>query len=294
MITEIPPSIENLFKLDPWLKPYGNEILRRYREFYNKLNYINTECEGLDLFTRSYEHYGIHLENDNSINCLEWAPGAESLALVGDFNNWNTSANCYQNIGFGKWSLKIKPNVDGTSPIAHNSILKIAVKKNGQFNYKLSPWANYVTCASDKIVFHQQFYNPPTKYTLKTSHPKRPNSLRIYEAHIGISGSEGRINSYIDFANNIIPRIAKQGYNTIQLMAVMEHAYYASFGYQVTSFFAASSRFGTPDELKLLVDRAHNLGLIVLLDVVHSHASKNVEDGLNQWDGTNGAYFHNC
>ena len=63
------------------------------------------------------------------------------------------------------------------------------------------------------------------------------------------------------------------------MMAIMEHAYYASFGYQVTSFFAISSRYGTPEELKSLIDRAHELGLTVLLDVVHSHASKNAEDG---------------
>lgn len=75
-------------------------------------------------------------------------------------------------------------------------------------------------------------------------------------------------------------------------MAIMEHAYYASFGYQVTSFFAASSRYGTPEELKELVDVAHSQGLYVLLDIVHSHASKNVADGLNQWDGTNSCYFH--
>uniref|UniRef100_A0A1I8B6N8 1,4-alpha-glucan branching enzyme n=1 Tax=Meloidogyne hapla TaxID=6305 RepID=A0A1I8B6N8_MELHA len=293
MLVEIPPSIDNLFKLDSWLKPYVNEILRRYREFNNKLSFIEQQCEGLDNFSQSYKHYGIHVETDNSVSCLEWAPGAESMALVGDFNGWDTNANVYENIGFGKWSLKIKPKTDGNCPISHNSILKVAVKKNGQFSYKLSPWANYVTCANDSIVYHQQFYNPPSKYSIKTSHPKKPKSLRIYEAHVGISGNEGKINSYRDFSDNIIPRIAKQGYNTIQLMAVMEHAYYASFGYQVTSFFAASSRFGTPDDLKILVDRAHQLGLIVLLDVVHSHASKNVADGLNQWDGTDGGYFHN-
>uniref|UniRef100_A0A915N8J3 1,4-alpha-glucan branching enzyme n=1 Tax=Meloidogyne javanica TaxID=6303 RepID=A0A915N8J3_MELJA len=288
MIVELPPLLDNLFKLDSWLKPYESEILRRYREFNNKLSFIEQQCEGLDNFTQSYKQYGIHVEADNSVSCLEWAPGAESMSLVGDFNNWDTNANIYENIGFGKWSLKIKPKTDGTCPIAHNSVLKVAVKKNGKFDYKLSPWANYVTCANDSIVFHQQFYNPPTKYSIKTSHPKKPKSLRIYEAHVGISGNEGKINSYRDFSENILPRIAKQGYNTIQLMAVMEHAYYASFGYQVTSFFAPSSRFGTPDDLKMLVDRAHQLGLIVLLDVVHSHASKNVEDGLNQWDGTDG------
>ncbi|KAF7638641.1 1,4-alpha-glucan branching enzyme [Meloidogyne graminicola] len=244
-------------------------------------------CEGLENFSQSYKHYGIHVENNNSVTCLEWAPGAESLALVGDFNGWDVNANVYENIGFGKWLLNIKPKEDGTCHIAHNSVLKVAVKKGGQFTYKLSPWANYVTCATDSIVYHQQFYNPAIKYSLKTSHPKRPKSLRIYEAHVGISGSDGKINTYKDFTDNILQRIAKQGYNTIQLMAVMEHALLCLI------WISSNNRFGTPDDLKLLIDEAHRLGLIVLLDVVHSHASKNVADGLNRWDGTDGAYFHN-
>ena len=71
-----------------------------------------------------------------------------------------------------------------------------------------------------------------------------------------------------------------------------EHAYYGSFGYHVTSFFATSSHYRTPDELKDLVDKAHSLGLFVILDIVHSHAACNVNDGLNQFDGTNHCYFH--
>merc|ERR1719228_1482135 len=125
-------------------------------------------------------------------------------------------------------------------------------------------------------------------------HPKppRPASLRVYECHVGISSWEGKVNTYTDFTEQVLPRIVSLGYNTVQLMAVMEHAYYGSFGYQVTSFFAPSSRCGTPDDLKVLVDTAHRMGLNVLLDVVHSHASKNVLDGLNRWDGTEAGYFH--
>ncbi len=122
--------------------------------------------------------------------------------------------------------------------------------------------------------------------------PTKPKSLKIYECHVGIATQNLEVGSYKNFAENILPRVVKQGYNAIQVMAIMEHAYYASFGYQVTSFYAASSRFGTPDELKYLVDEAHRLGLYVLLDVVHSHASKNVSDGLNQFDGTNSCFFH--
>lgn len=130
------------------------------------------------------------------------------------------------------------------------------------------------------------------KFHFKHRKPNKPKSLRIYECHVGIATEEWGVGTYDNFRENILPRICRQGYNAIQLMAIMEHAYYASFGYQVTSFYAASSRYGTPDALKRLIDEAHRLGLYVLLDVVHSHASKNVEDGLNQFDGTNSCFFH--
>ncbi|KAL3084432.1 hypothetical protein niasHT_035234 [Heterodera trifolii] len=282
-VNKRPPSLENLLKIDPWLKPYEKEICRRFAEFRHKLNYIEEKCGGLREFTQSYKVYGMHILEDNSVQCLEWAPGAEGMALVGDFNGWDTAAHPFESVGFGKWRLTIPALADGTCPIPHGSVLKVAVKKDGKFHHKLSPWANYVTCAKDSIVFHQEFYNPSEKYALKTAQkrPRRPKSLRIYETHVGISSQEPKVNNYRDFADTVLPRIKAQGYNAIQLMAIMEHAYYASFGYQVTSFFAASSRFGPPDDLKYLVDRAHQLGITVLLDVVHSHASKNVADGLN-------------
>lgn len=130
------------------------------------------------------------------------------------------------------------------------------------------------------------------KYIFKHPKPAKPQSLKIYECHVGIATDKLEVGSYANFAEKVLPRIVRQGYNAIQLMAVMEHAYYASFGYQVTSFYAASSRYGNPDELKKCVDEAHRLGLFVLLDVVHSHASKNVSDGLNEFDGTDSCFFH--
>uniref|UniRef100_A0A667YEX1 1,4-alpha-glucan branching enzyme n=1 Tax=Myripristis murdjan TaxID=586833 RepID=A0A667YEX1_9TELE len=138
--------------------------------------------------------------------------------------------------------------------------------------------------------------SPAVDHNSKLKHvhprPKKPKSLRIYESHVGIASPEGKIASYTNFTTNVLPRIKDLGYNCIQLMAIMEHAYYASFGYQITSFFAASSRYGTPDELKQLIDVAHSMGIMVLLDVVHSHASKNTEDGLNQFDGSDSCFFH--
>ena len=144
------------------------------------------------------------------------------------------------------------------------------------------------------VAYDAHFWNPPPseKYHFKHPRPKKPESVRVYEAHVGISTPEQRVATYKEFTRNMLPRIKDLGYNVIQLMAVMEHAYYASFGYQVNNFFAASSRYGHPEDLKELVDTAHSMGIVVLLDVVHSHASKNVLDGLNQFDGTDHQYFH--
>ncbi|KAL0267822.1 UNVERIFIED_CONTAM: hypothetical protein PYX00_009975 [Menopon gallinae] len=288
------PEINELLDRDPYLKPYEPEIKRRWGVFKTYLDKIN-ECEGgLDRFTRSYSQYGMVFNDDNSVTCKEWAPGAKQLYLMGEFNNWNKESHPFKQLPFGKWELNI-PAKDGVCPIPHLSETKIVLKTgNDELVYRLSPWAPYVVQPPEEegYVFKQIAWHPPKKYEFKHKSPKKPESLRIYECHVGIASTEPKIASYRQFADDVIPRIKRNCYNAIQLMAVMEHAYYASFGYHVTSFFAVSSRFGTPDDLKYLIDKAHENGLFVLLDVVHSHASKNVLDGLNQFDGTNACFFH--
>ncbi|VDQ04417.1 unnamed protein product [Trichobilharzia regenti] len=271
--------------MDPWLEPYKYEIKRRYKCFLDHMKWINDVC-GLEEFTQGYKEFGVHVHADGSIYCKEWAPGAKELYLRGDFNDWKEFTHPFKSVGFGKWELIIPPS-NGSPLIKHLSKIKLlVVAHDGRRLDRLSPWAPYVKCFEGNIVYDQLLYNPPEKYQFKHPHPPRPKSLRIYECHIGISSSEPVVASYTHFKDNILPRIKDLGYNAIQIMALMEHAYYASFGYQVTSFFAASSRFGTPEELRALVDEAHRLGVVVLLDVVHSHASKNTNDGLNQFDGT--------
>jgi 1,4-alpha-glucan branching enzyme len=164
--------------------------------------------------------------------------------------------------------------------------------KQGEHLDRIPAWITRV--AQDLNVspaYEGVFWNAP-KYTFKNPKPPKAEAAKIYEAHVGISTHEHRVGTYKEFTRDILPRIQYLGYNTIQLMAIMEHAYYASFGYQINSFFAASSRYGTPEDLKELVDTAHGMGITVLLDVVHSHASKNVLDGLNMFDGTDYLYFH--
>lgn len=289
------PAIQNLFDIDPYLKIHETEIRRRYGCFQDVVRSIDNTEGGLEKFSRGYESFGLHRTPENGIYMKEWAPGAEGLYLRGDFNNWQQTQYPFTRLEFGKWELHIPPNQDGSCPIPHNSKVKLVVKnKAGQLLDRICPWSVVVRRPKDVPIFEQIFWNPPKEqqYDFKHRRPTKPTALRIYESHVGIASHEGKVASYKEFTRDLLPRIHNLGYNSIQLMAIMEHAYYASFGYQVTSFFAASSRYGSPEDLKELIDVAHSLGIVVLLDVVHSHASKNVVDGLNQFDGTDSCYFH--
>uniref|UniRef100_A0A3P8ZUZ7 1,4-alpha-glucan branching enzyme n=1 Tax=Esox lucius TaxID=8010 RepID=A0A3P8ZUZ7_ESOLU len=248
------------------------------------------EAEGsIDVFTRSYVFYGVHRQADNSLMFREWAPGAQALYLTGDFNEWNSRSHPYTSKEYGKWELSIPPKTESSPAIQHRSKLKLVVlTSEGEELYRISPWAKYCHQSPDSNTYDWIHWDPSKPFV----RPKRPRSLRIYEAHVGIASPKEEIATYTNFTLNVLPKIKDLGYNCVQLMAIMEHAYYGSFGYQVTNFFAASSRFGTPEDLKRLVDTAHSLGITVLLDVVHSHASSNTADGLNRFDGTDSCFFH--
>ncbi|EGV62639.1 alpha-1,4-glucan branching enzyme [Yamadazyma tenuis] len=290
--------VKGALDLDPWLEPFQGEMIKRqlkFRDWYNKLS--NTE-NSLSDFASSYLTYGLHADWDTkSVSITEYVPDVEKVALVGDFNNWDIHAHSlHKKNDFGLWQLTIAP-VNGDFAVPHDSKYKIAMTlPSGEVIYRICPWAHRCTPSADPSLYDARFYNPPRELQYQFKHPRpelsEDGGVRIYEAHVGISTPEPKIGSYKNFTQNILPVIHRLGYNTIQLMAVMEHAYYASFGYQVTNFFAISSRFGTPDDLKQLIDEAHRLGIRVLLDVVHSHSSKNVEDGLNMFNGTDHYLFH--
>ncbi|KAJ1336212.1 hypothetical protein BSLG_007529 [Batrachochytrium salamandrivorans] len=189
---------------------------------------------------------------------------------------------------YGTWEIVIPHGKDGTPTIPHDTKVKICMTmENGEIIERIPAWIHRaVQDLAVSPVYEGVFWNPPKKYQFLHPRPARPASLRIYEAHVGIASPHGRVATYKEFTQNVIPRIADTGYNAIQLMAIMEHPYYASFGYQVTNFFAPSSRYGSPEDLMELIDTAHSLNIVVLLDVVHSHVSDNVLDGINKFDGT--------
>ncbi|GME98921.1 unnamed protein product [[Candida] boidinii] len=289
-------KVKKLIDIDPWLEPFVEELAYRRTLADNWLKRFDQDEGGILKFADSYKHMGLHLLPDNSIEYKEYAPNAISACLIGEFNDWTHDKHKMTKDDFGFFHIIIPPLSNGKPAIEHNSRLKIYLTlPNGEKIARLPPYILRATQPPDwydNSNYEARFWNPPEQYTFKNPRPNLPQSLKIYEAHVGISTPEGKVGTYKEFTDNVLPIIKDLGYNTVQLMSVMEHAYYASFGYQVTSFYAISSRFGTPEDLKELIDTAHGMGIRVLLDVVHSHASKNIDDGLNMFDGTDYCYFH--
>ncbi|CAM4551088.1 unnamed protein product [Leuciscus chuanchicus] len=234
--------LKSLLQMDPYLKPFEKDFQRRYGLFEKQLALLEKSEGGFDQFTSSYNSYGVQRMPDNSLFFKEWAPAAEALFLTGDFNDWNNFSHPYTKKEFGKWELHMPPKEDKTPAVTHNSKLKVVVHtRAGERLYRISPWAKYVTQHEKSVIYDWVHWDPPQPYIHKHPRPQKPRSLRIYESHVGIASPEGKVASYSNFTHNVLPRIKDLGYNCIQMMAIMEHAYYASFGYQITSFFAASS-----------------------------------------------------
>ncbi|EXJ61015.1 1,4-alpha-glucan-branching enzyme [Cladophialophora yegresii CBS 114405] len=292
---EAAPDGTGVIKLDPWLEPFRDALKHRFSKAQEWIKRIDQTEGGLEKFSRGYEKFGFTFDSNGGIYYQEWAPNAEQAFLIGEFNDWNRESHPLQRNEYGVWSIHL-PAKDGVPAIPHNSKLKVSfVIPGGERIERIPAWIKRVTQdLSVSPVYDAVLWNPPKseKYTFKNPRPPYPKSVRIYEAHVGISSPELKVATYKEFTKNMLPRIHYLGYNVIQLMAIMEHAYYASFGYQVNSFFAASSRYGSPEDLKELIDTAHGMGITILLDVVHSHASKNTLDGLNMFDGSDHLYFH--
>lgn len=285
-----------IFKDNDWLGKYKNHIVQRYKNYKDSLDKINKLYGSIDNFTESYKFYGLH-HRDNAIYYKEWAPNASALYLAGDFNNWNVNdpkTKCDRD-QYGCFSLCLPDGEDGTPQIPHNSKVRCFLElQDGTRLSRVPAWINYTYQNPETFNFDGVFWNPPKPFVFEHPWPEpRTNcAFLIYECHIGMAGPEPRMHTYNEFTEKVLPYVKEHGFNAIQIMGIMEHAYYASAGYQVTSFFAPSYRFGTPDDLKRLIDTAHSMGLYVFLDTVHSHAAKNVLEGINMFDGTDSLYFH--
>jgi 1,4-alpha-glucan branching enzyme len=282
-------SLLKLIKNDPWLKPYVPAIEGRYNYFLRKEKELT--CDGkisLCDFASGYLYFGLHA-TPSGWTFREWAPGAEKIYLTGDFNGWQEREEYrLQRIENGVFEINLPPNA-----LHHKDLYKLKIHWNGGEGERIPAWARRVVQDETTYIFSAQVWEPEQPYSFKIkSFVPNVSPLLIYECHIGMATSVEKVGTYKEFTENILPRVKACGYNCIQIMAIQEHPYYGSFGYHVSGFFAASSRFGTPDELKELIDTAHEMGIAVIMDIVHSHAVKNEIEGLGRFDGTYTQYFH--
>lgn len=240
-------------------------------------------------FANGYQYYGLHHESDGWI-FREWAPNATDIYLVGDFNNWQETVayKCKRDVDTGDWELKLPEEA-----MQHGQFYKMHVYWNGGEGERIPAWAQRVVQDPQTGIFSAQVWSPDAPYVWKnSSFTPQTSPLLIYECHIGMGQDAEKVGTYNEFREKVLPRIVKDGYNAIQIMAIQEHPYYGSFGYHVSSFFAPSSRFGTPEELKALVDDAHEAGVAVIMDIVHSHAVKNEIEGLGNLAGDPNQFFY--
>ena len=270
----------------PELKPFEGDIQYRMKCYESKKEQLLQKETSLKNFANAYAYYGFHQLPDGWVY-REWAPGADEVYLCGDFNHWNWTSYPMKRLSGGSWEL----NLPGD--ILHKGSRVMTVVRNGdRLSQHLPLYARRVTQDWVTRSWCCEVWDDLEPYPWTDQDFRCDEKPLIYEAHVGMSMEEEKIATYREFADHVLDHVKDLGYNTIQLMAVMEHPYYGSFGYQVSNFYAASSRFGYPDDLKYLVNKAHEMGIRVLLDVVHSHAVGNTLEGINMFDGTETQFFH--
>ncbi len=279
-----------IIKNDPWLKDYEPAIAGRHQHAVDKIAELTQGGKtSLSDFATGYLYFGLHKTSTGWV-FREWAPNATEIYLVGDFNKWQEKPQyrLKRLKNSGNWEIKLKENA-----LKHGDLYKLKVYWEGGCGERIPAWCRRVVQDDETKIFSAQVWNPEKPYVWKKK-TFRPNTspLLIYECHIGMSQDAEKVGTYNEFRENVLPRVVADGYNCIQIMAIQEHPYYGSFGYHVSSFFAASSRFGTPEELKQLIDEAHRQGIAVIMDIVHSHAVKNEIEGLGNFAGDPCQYFN--
>ena len=279
----------NLIKNDPWLEPYADAINGRHQHILDKeAELTGGGKKSLADFATGHLYFGLHQTKDGWV-FREWAPNAKQIFLIGDFNDWKeVKKYALKPKANGNWEIKLPADA-----LHHGDLYKLKVYWEGGCGERIPAWATRVVQDDQTKIFSAQVWAPAKPYKMK-KRVFKPNTdpLLIYECHIGMAQDAEKVGTYREFQENILPRIVQDGYNCIQIMAIQEHPYYGSFGYHVSSFFAPSSRFGTPDELKELIDTAHKMGLAVIMDIVHSHAVKNEVEGLGNFAGDPNQYFY--
>ena len=276
---------KKIYDIDPWLRPYREAVDARHARILADRRKLAGDGP-LGAAVNNHIYYPLHREDGRWV-IREWAPNASRIFLVGDFNNWKrTEAYSFRPVGAGNWELSLPEMF-----LRHGELYKLWVEWPGGGGERLPAYVTRVVQDPVTKVFSAQVWDPEP-YEWKYRRPgRRPHPL-IYECHIGMSSEKEKVSTFDEFRRDVLPRVRRLGYNVLQIMALQEHPYYGSFGYQVSNFFALSSRFGTPEEFKALVDEAHRMGIAVIMDIVHSHAVSNEAEGLGRLDGRDDLYFY--
>ncbi|MCL4139944.1 UNVERIFIED_CONTAM: hypothetical protein GTU68_018392 [Idotea baltica] len=280
-----------LIQDDPWLVPYEPEIEARLERYKETRKTLEKEAKSLLNFAHGHDYFGINYDSKKKGWWYrEWAPQAEQLFLVGDFNGWDRTTHPLVKKEDGIWEIFM----EGKDALPHESLIKVHIIAANGSHDRMPAYIRRAFQNPETHDFAGQVWNPekPFQWTDKDFDPSTIDAPFIYECHTGMAQEKEGVGTYREFADEVLPRIQKLGYNSIQMMAVQEHPYYGSFGYHVSNFFAPTSRFGTPEDLKYLINEAHKMGIAVVMDVVHSHAVKNFAEGLTQLDGSDDHYFH--
>lgn len=280
------PDKESLTDADPWLRPYRKNIRERLAYTATTAARIIAGSSLAD-FALGHLYFGLHHDADGWV-LREWAPHATAIHVIGTFSDWkDDEAYALTRINDGVWEGRLPQGA-----LHHGDTYKLLMQWDGGSDYRVPAWATYVVQDEQTKTFNAAVWKPKVPYVWHDKNFVSAQRPLVYEAHIGMASEKPKVATYVEFTRDVLPRIKTAGYNTVQLMAIAEHPYYGSFGYHVSSFFAPSSRFGTPDDLKYLVDTAHQMGLTVIMDIVHSHAVKNENEGLGKYDGTLDQFFH--
>ncbi len=276
-----------ILKIDPILEAYEDDINLRMDNYKRKKAELLGEGKSLVDFANGYQYFGFHRTKKGWVY-REWAPAAEEMYLTGDFNEWDTKACPMTRLENDVFEIQLQ----GKNALKPGQKVQAIVIHQGKELRRIPLYATRVVQDSETLLWCAEIEETLQPFAWKDEKFKKPQTPIIYECHIGMAQDKYDVGTYREFREMTLPRIKKLGYNTIQIMAIMEHPYYGSFGYQVSNFFAASSRYGTSQELKELINAAHSMGIAVLLDVVHSHAAMNTNEGLNEFDGTEYQFFH--
>jgi len=283
-----------MVRQDPWLEPASDARTARYQRFRNRLTDITSQAGSLLRFADGHHYFGITYDKQKKgWYYREWAPHAEDLYLFGDFNDWQRYTNRLNRLPYGVWEIFLDEETY-RDRFTHQSRVKVLVHSDAGWHEKIPAYIRRVIQDPVSLDFSGQVWLPPKPFNWEGDRfdIRSLKELVIYETHAGMAQEREGVGTFLEFADYILPYIKNAGYNAIQLMAVAEHPYYGSFGYHVSNFFAVSSRFGTPEELKYLIRKAHEQDIAVIMDLVHSHAAKNTLEGLNEFDGSDHQYFH--